>query len=87
MEESVLFEGCEEARRRVEAGDVVVGRLNAVGGSGRRHLEYVMLLQCQSLVAERGQLRMLWQAAQGWMDVNLLVKTTPSLLGLVDQYR
>lgn len=31
VEESVLFEGGEEAGRRVETGDVVVGRLNAVG--------------------------------------------------------
>lgn len=36
----MLFEGAEEARRRVEAGDVVVGRVTAVG-SDRRHLEYM----------------------------------------------
>jgi hypothetical protein len=43
VEESVLFEGAEKARRRVEAGDVIVGRVAAVGGSDRRHLEYVLL--------------------------------------------
>jgi hypothetical protein len=46
VEESVLCEGGEEARRRVEAGDVVVGRLNAVGGSDRRHLEYICAVAC-----------------------------------------
>lgn len=37
----MFFEGGEEARRRVEAGDVVVGRVTAVGGGDRRHLEYM----------------------------------------------
>ena len=37
----MLFEGGEEARGRVEAGDVVVGGRSAVGGSDRRHLEYM----------------------------------------------
>ena len=41
VEESMLFEGGEEARGRVEAGDVVVGGRSAVGGSDRRHLEYM----------------------------------------------
>lgn len=53
VEESVLFEGAEEARGRVEAGDVVVGRLNAVRGSDRRHLEYIVLCSVSRLSQTR----------------------------------
>lgn len=82
----MLFEGAEEARRRVEAGDVVVGRVSAVGGSDRRHLEYMC---CCVLVHFNKRLREQLHccSSRKRIDANLLVKRTPSLLGLVDQYR
>lgn len=39
MEQSVLLEGAQKAGGRVEAGDVIVGVLNAIGRGERRHSE------------------------------------------------
>lgn len=39
VEQSVLLEGAQKAGRRVEAGDVIVGVLEAIGRGERRHSE------------------------------------------------